>query len=178
MMTLATPKVTIPRRIGRCIKRNAKKAFTPLKLAVGAGIIAVDQASKFIVSKLSPESIHINPGTGFGTDANVPYANQFFMCETMVMLPIFTTAYIASQNRPLLRTGFGLLIAGNVSNLIDRFHAGGGIDFINLGITDYIYNIADATNKVALGFLIVGLGKLGIKWIKNRYFSGGIKNVS
>jgi lipoprotein signal peptidase len=182
MMTLATPKVSLPKRVWTRVKQNAKRAFSPLKLATGAGILAVDQTSKLIACKLSPESIRINPGTAFGIDTQVPYANQYFACLTTGLLPIYTALYIASQNRPLLRTGFGLLIAGSASNLIDRLHAGGIIDFIplSLGKTTLFFNLADGVND--LGLFMIGLGLLklgwdGLRWIKNRFFPGGVKNV-
>lgn len=128
-----------------------------------AGIIALDQLTKFIVQgAMQPgESIpvisgifHItyvlNAGAAFGILEN---QRIFFLATAMLLVAAaaFFWRKIASE-RLVTRLGTAMLLGGAVGNMIDRVRTGYVVDFFDFRVWP-VFNIADI-------FIVVGVGAI------------------
>ena len=119
--------------------------------AAGLAVVALDQASKALVrSTLAP---------GQGVDLAGPLSIQHLQNPGIaggslpgdaVILALFATAAVLAvlgflayhgAARPLVLIGFGLLIGGGLSNLLDRLWLGYVTDFILR--SNEVFNVAD-----------------------------------
>jgi signal peptidase II len=110
-----------------------------------------------------------NTGAFLGMGSNLPDWQRY------LVLTIFSSAILVGLiaflliKKDLSRTdfyGYGFILAGGVSNMIDRIRAGIVIDFLNLGIGDLrtgIFNIADVAIMGGLILVLAahlrGMGK-------------------
>lgn len=62
----------------------------------------------------------------------------------------------------ILQTGFDLILAGSISNLIDRVFRGYVVDFINIGLWP-VFNLADVYNVLGVLMIILVLKKKNLK---------------
>ena len=103
---------------------------------------------------LIEDAIHLvyaeNPGVAFGLGADLPDDVRFWTFSvgiTLVLLGISAVAYLRRHQGRLYLFGSTLLVAGGVSNLIDRFlNDGHVVDFmmISLGsVSTAVFNVAD-----------------------------------
>lgn len=137
---------------------------------VAAGIIALDQWTKWLVIRsiplntswlpdslewLSPYArlLHIqNRGASFGMFQN---GNLFFVILTILI--VAGIVYYVSQMEHAnlwMWVAAGLYLGGAVGNLIDRLVIGAVTDFVSVG-TFYIFNIADASINVSVALLMI-----------------------
>lgn len=130
-----------------------------LILLITAIIIAIDQASKFLTSRLD-ESIpviknvlHItfvqNLGAGFGT-----LQGRWWLL-VIISLIAFAVAfyYFLKTKKFFLEIIIAVLLAGIVGNLIDRMVFGFVRDFIDFRIWP-VFNIADIVITISILLLI------------------------
>lgn len=102
-------------------------------------IIALDQLSKyFFVINVC------NSGVAFGFGKNITFLIPFLVLVTVSYL------FLKSSDKRL-RIAFSLILAGGVSNLIDRAFFGCVRDFISL-MSFPVFNLADAS--ITLGVIV------------------------
>ena len=129
-----------------------------LASCVGCDQITKDLARDRLKSSgpvtLIENAIHLvyaeNPGVAFGLGSNLPDDVRFWVFSvgiTLVLLGISAVAYLRRHQGQLYLMGSTLLLAGGVSNLIDRFvNDGHVVDFmmISLGsMSTAVFNLAD-----------------------------------
>lgn len=138
-------------------------------VAVAAGIIAVDQATKaWVVATLGPETM-----TKFipvvGDTVRIAYSHNtgvaFSLLQGMPQLLTFTAlAIIAAavyfyatqlpNHRPMIQLILGLILGGAFGNLTDRVRLGYVVDFISVGWFP-IFNVADSAICVGAALLML-----------------------
>ncbi|OGE76106.1 MAG: hypothetical protein A3C85_02385 [Candidatus Doudnabacteria bacterium RIFCSPHIGHO2_02_FULL_48_21] len=119
---------------------------TPAKFFfVGVLVVGLDQITKLYAAENFP--IIKNPGMILGI--NLP--GFFDAMLIALLLVLFAVLYIYYFRRPSL--DFVLILAGAVSNLLDRFILGYVRDFIDAGIA--MMNIADIAVWLGIIFLLV-----------------------
>lgn len=102
-----------------------------------------------------------NTGGAWGIFAGNPAALGVF---SIVVCALMIAYYIWQRNEVnLLQTvGIGLIVAGGIGNVIDRFAQGYVVDFIEFSFFDFpVFNVADI--GVTCGFVLLFLG-LAIAW--------------
>lgn len=133
---------------------------------IAAVIIAIDQATKYMVTSLMElgESIPVitsflyityvlNPGAAFGM---LPYQTLFFVIITAVVVVFIIFYYrTLTEDHFWLRLGLALQLGGAVGNLIDRLRGGYVIDFINFTVWPPVFNIADSALVVGIAIFII-----------------------
>jgi signal peptidase II len=105
--------------------------------------------------------IHVeNPGVFLGIGANLPEPVRVALFQgaiSLLILGLLWAAAFGSETRPWRITGFTLLAASGIGNLIDRVQFDGLVtDFLNIGIGSLrtgIFNIADVVGL--LGFVVL-----------------------
>jgi signal peptidase II len=146
--------------------RGSGRGFVISLWLIPLGVIAMDQASKWLVQQaLPPDSGPVrliagvlsltpvrNPGLASGA---FPGAGP-----VAILSAILTVAYIGARLvemlrhgeklHPLLALGLAFVLGGVVGNTLDRLRLGAVVDFINLG-GGFVFNFADAA--IALGIL-------------------------
>ncbi len=103
-----------------------------------------------------------NTGAFLGLGANLPIAARTAIFTVMVGIVLCVTLLYLFTNHdlaPLALTAGGLVVAGGLGNLIDRFTRGGAVtDFLNIGIGSLrtgIFNVADVFIMVGAGMLLL-----------------------
>lgn len=131
-------------------------------IAIVATAVAADQATKHLVASqlelgdrvavVGPFSIHHvqNSGIAFGLFASAT-SIVIFLTGLAVL---WMLAYFARSGarHPVLPVGLGLVIAGSLSNLVDRIRLGHVTDFLDIGAWP-AFNLADT-------FIVVGVAVL------------------
>ena len=118
------------------------------------GIILLDQASKFLAPRLGFEVV-FNRGVAFGLFPGFIW---------LIVLPLVLWLIVLLKKHPsfrhsLLETKYLILIlAGGLSNLIDRFFFGVVRDWISLPLIP-TFNLADLA--ISLGFLLLACELFG-----------------
>ncbi len=73
----------------------------------------------------------------------------------LVVLAVFYYAFREYAARSLLvRTAFGAIVGGAIGNIVDRFHFGFVVDFIDLGWWP-VFNVADSCITIGVALLIL-----------------------
>jgi len=121
-------------------------------------IIAVDQLTKrwvlslsspYIINEMLSFQVTINRGISWGILNDTPLWKLYFVTTTVLFITFFLCLYTlrrAQAGKPIW--GELCVIAGSLSNSIDRFVHGGVIDFIVLQKGSWMwpsFNIADAS---------------------------------
>ena len=149
-----------------------RKSDTLTVALVAAIVIAFDQWAKaWIVQHLMPgESRVVIDGLLKWTyEQNTHGAFGFFGSNTfllvamaLVVLAVFWLAFRESAHKSLLvRIAFGMIVGGAIGNIVDRFHFGFVVDFVDCyGLWPHlfwqnIFNTADACITTGVGLLII-----------------------
>ncbi|MCA9385458.1 signal peptidase II [Candidatus Dojkabacteria bacterium] len=116
------------------------------------GIILVDHIIKFLFISYFPQKVFVNTGISFSflADTHSILTIVLHTCGVMVMV------YLLKSSQP--KIAFLLLLAGGLSNLIDRIVYGGVIDFIRIGSLP-IFNFADSIINLGLVIFIIYIVK-------------------
>ena len=136
--------------------------------SVAAAFLSIDQAIKFFLmhSLIPGESIPViknvfyvtlvfNTGCAFGLCKSQP--NLFFIVSTMAAIIALACLLIRLKSKDeFYRLAAVLLIAGSLSNLIDRLRFGYVIDFLDFRIWP-VFNLADTAISIGVFILIVQL---------------------
>lgn len=148
-----------------------------LVLGLAAGILAVDQLSKWLVVEHLEEGVSVpvigellqfhfvrNPGAAFSLGIGATWIFAIIAAAVAVFIIVF-----ARRIRSLAWAAvFGMLLGGTLGNLTDRllrepgFGQGYVIDFFSLWGLPFIFNVADVAITFSVALLIiltlVGLG--------------------
>ena len=74
----------------------------------------------------------------------------------IVLLLFWLSFREAAQRSLMVRIAFGMIVGGPIGNIVDRFHYGYVIDFIDFyRIWPNIFNVADSCITIAVGLLII-----------------------
>jgi signal peptidase II len=139
-------------------------------------LVLIDQVSKeLVLDRLSlGESLPVIPGffslthvrnTGgaFGLFAGeaTTVRTMFFLVVSCVAVGILWYLYRSvNQGRKWVGTGFALIVAGAVGNMIDRFRFGEVVDFLDVHVGAYhwpAFNVADSAICVGVGILLINM---------------------
>jgi signal peptidase II len=131
---------------------------------IGASIVAVDQATKWLVMRhfmlgtshsVIPSVLHLtyvhNRGAAFSL-----FQGQQAVFILLAAAVILWVAWDLAKNQSAahMRWALGLVLGGAVGNLIDRLRFGHVIDFIDLRVWP-VFNIADSAITIGVACLIV-----------------------
>jgi signal peptidase II len=73
----------------------------------------------------------------------------------LAVLAVFWFAFRdAAAQSPLVRLAFGAIVGGAIGNIIDRFHYGFVVDFIDLRWWP-VFNVADSCITIGVGLLLI-----------------------
>jgi signal peptidase II len=133
----------------------------------------LDQLVKFVIVKKVVEGfpievipgffeiLHVrNRGAAFGMLQNLPewlqpFRTYFFLGVTVVAFVAMLVIFLRSKEKHwLIKLVFGLIIAGALGNLTDRFVYGSVVDFLSVGIGSFrwpTFNLADT--YISLGMM-------------------------
>ena len=117
-------------------------------------IIVIDQVSKIIVQNVGTINIEQNTYSTFSTDSN----SAMMYIVTNLIIIVIITRFMLSQNQfidKVLKVFLSFIIAGGISNLIDRIVRGYVLEWINISKIDWLpmFNIADIL--VLVGWILV-----------------------
>lgn len=142
-----------------------------------AGIVALDQVSKFILARFVPlySSVPVIPGFfslthirnkgaifGMFNRSGVKNVTLLLMIASIVALGFVIFYFIKTPaSHRWTKVALSLILAGAVGNQIDRFVRGSVVDFLEVHVKGFYwptFNVADAcisTGAVLLAALIV-----------------------
>jgi len=129
--------------------------------ALVLGVLLVDQISKFFITKnlflnqslpIINNIFHLtlihNQGAAFGILKNHHYL--FFFTGSLAVILIILN--LKDKKNRIYRFSLGLILAGALGNMIDRFFLGYVIDFLDFRIWP-VFNIADCA--ISLGAILL-----------------------
>ena len=126
--------------------KNVKKInkFDIAIIIIIIAIIVIDQISKIIVQNTY----------SMGTDSN---SGMMYIVTNLIII-VLITRFMLSQNQfidKVLKVFLSFIIAGGISNLIDRIVRGYVLEWINISKIDWLpmFNIADVL--VLVGWILV-----------------------
>ncbi len=141
-------------------------------------IVLLDTVSKALVEKnmaldadipLIEGVFHIhfvkNSGATFGFMGEVPWAREFFVTVTILLITgmIVYTA-ITKEKSKLYLASVAFIIGGGVGNLIDRVAFGEVVDFFYFRLINFaIFNVADCFVVAGVGLMIIYCIKAELK---------------
>lgn len=109
-----------------------------------------------------------NPGIAFGLFQNC--GRLFIIPASIVILFILSLYFRINNKKTLFSWGLIFILAGALSNLIDRIAYGFVIDYLMLNKFPYSFNIADSS-------ILLGVGLIMINIIKNKKESQNIIDI-
>lgn len=136
---------------------------------LAAGIIALDQLSKFLVVKYMElgESIpliadvfhltsHRNMGAAFGILQNQRWL--FVVITTVVVIGIVVSLIRIGKKQPRVSLALSLVLGGAIGNFIDRVMTGQVVDFLDFTLINFpIFNVADMAITIGVGVLLLDM---------------------
>jgi len=128
-------------------------------------VLALDQATKhYVATTFEPgESRVAIPHVLYWTfvqnihGAFGLFGSQIWLLVGMALavLGIFWFAFRdAAVESPLVRVAFGAIVGGAIGNIVDRFHYGYVVDFIDLRWWP-VFNVADSCITIGVGLLLL-----------------------
>ncbi len=134
-------------------------------------IVALDQASKFMVSEhladrppleLTPWLnliLAYNTGAAFSFLGDAGGWQRWFFILLAVMVSIFLLLWLLrARHNPWLSCALALVLGGAVGNLIDRVHLGHVVDFIDFHLGNWhfaTFNLADSAITIGAILLLI-----------------------
>jgi signal peptidase II len=147
-----------------------------LEAAVIAAIAALDQLTKFVVTRELPllESIPVipgllnlthvrNSGVAFGFLNSADFAFKPAVMAVFALAALVGVGLYAAQlpqSHRWARAGLALIIGGAAGNLVDRARQGYVVDFVDAywrGWHFWAFNVADAAITIGVAVLILDL---------------------
>jgi signal peptidase II len=151
----------------------------PAELIAIGSIVAIDQATKFLVRSSIPlyskkviiprllDFTHVqNTGAAFGVlnAAEFPYKSALMIgIAAMALIAISFYARQLGSHEKLSRYGLALILGGAFGNLIDRAIAGYVVDFVDVYWGEahfWAFNVADAA--ITIGAILVLFEMIGL----------------
>ena len=96
---------------------------------------------------------------GLGADWPVLARTGVFTIGNMLLLVALAVAAVRSRWSGLSVVGIALVVAGGMSNLVDRLLRGSVIDFVSVGVGPWrtgIFNIADMAVMLGAALVLIG----------------------
>ena len=123
-------------------------------ISIIIAIIVIDQISKIIIQKVG--NINIEQNT-YSISEEDPNSGMMYIVTNLIIIVIITR-FMLSQNQfidKVLKVFLSFIIAGGISNLIDRIVRGYVLEWINISKIDWLpmFNIADIL--VLVGWILV-----------------------
>jgi len=144
-------------------------------LALGGGVVVLDQLTKAVVLSHMEPGMHVvvapfvnltlvmNPGLAFGLLGGVPLGWRWLVAA-LSLLALAVLARVALRVLPdgsrVDHYAIGLIFGGAVGNLIDRVRFGAVVDFVDLHVQGYhwpAFNVADSSITVGVALLALRL---------------------
>ena len=151
----------------------------PIEIAAIAGIIAIDQATKFVVRSTIPlyakrsiipnllDFTHVqNTGAAFGVLNAADFPFKSIVMIVIAALALVAISFYARQlghEERLSRYGLAFILGGAFGNLIDRALYHHVVDFVDVYWGEahfWAFNVADAA--ITIGAILVLLEMIGI----------------
>lgn len=136
--------------------KNVKKInkFDIAIISIIIAIIVIDQISKIIIQKVG--NINIEQNT-YSISEEDPNSGMMYIVTNLIIIVIIIR-FMLSQNQfidKVLKVFLSFIIAGGISNLIDRIVRGYVSEWINISKIDWLpmFNIADIL--VLVGWILV-----------------------
>ncbi len=145
-----------------------------LLFAIGLGVLAADQASKFYVDAHIPlyhsvavipgffSLTHVrNPGAAFGilSTQSAAFRQVFFLVVSVLALGMLLVFFIQTPASDRIGlAALSLLMGGAIGNMIDRIRMGEVVDFLDFQIGGYhwyTFNVADSAITVGVSLLML-----------------------
>jgi signal peptidase II len=144
-----------------------QKSDTVAIAAVAATVLVVDQVTKTLV-RPHTGTIEVIPGwLEIQQVPNTHGAFGFFGHNTLLLVAMAVLVLVifwfsfkdAAHKSRTVRIAFGMIVGGAIGNIIDRFHYGYVVDFINFDRWPqywyYTFNVADACITTGVALLII-----------------------
>ncbi len=122
------------------------------KASISISTIIIDQGSKYLVTTNDWPYLY-NAGIAFSLPLSNTIAMIVGILLVLILMRFGSTLYHGSWKR-VFNVSLGLVIGGAISNIIDRLHAPGVIDFIKLPYWP-TFNLADIAVCSGIGILLV-----------------------
>jgi len=122
-------------------------------------LIALDQIIKFLITDriiIIFKFPFINYSENYGAAFSLFENERIFLIIASLVIIGFVIYYYSKYKN--LQLGLSLILAGAISNLIDRIFRGYIVDFINVGIWP-VFNLADVYNFIGVLMIIFVLKK-------------------
>lgn len=136
--------------------KNVKKInkFDIAIILIIIAIIVIDQVSKIIIQKVG--NINIEQNT-YSISEEGSNSGMMYIVTNLIIIVIITR-FMLSQNQfidKVLKVFLSFIIAGGISNLIDRIARGYVLEWINISRIEWLpmFNIADVL--VLVGWILV-----------------------
>lgn len=136
--------------------KNVKKInkFDIAIILIIIAIIVIDQISKIIIQNVG--NINIEQNT-YSISEEDPNSGMMYIVTNLIIIVIITR-FMLSQNQfidKILKVFLSFIIAGGISNLIDRIVRGYVLEWINISKIDWLpmFNIADVL--VLVGWILL-----------------------
>lgn len=141
-------------------------------LALSALVVVVDQASKWVVSKMLTLHLPVavmphldlvlvhNPGAAFSLFSEMGGWQRWVLLAVTFVICLFLYNWLKhlDRNETLSSAAIALIIGGAVGNAIDRLAYGYVVDFIDVYYEEYhwpVFNVADSA--ITVGVLVLFL---------------------
>ena len=125
-------------------------------------LISLDQIIKFLITDqiiIIFKFPFINYSENYGAAFSLFENERIFLIIASLVVIGFVIYYFKYKN---LQLGLSLVLAGAISNLIDRIFRGYIVDFINVGIWP-VFNLADMYNVAGVLMVTLLLRKESLK---------------
>jgi len=120
-------------------------------LAAGL-VLALDQATKV----LSQSSVVLNTGVSFSWQSGAGETLTFLLTAGFLVLVAFASWQLLQPQPKTVAVGYGLLLGGGFSNLLDRWIFGGVRDIWPVPFLSLTNNLADWAIFLAVLLLVLG----------------------
>lgn len=121
-------------------------------------IFIVDVVTKLFALSCYAESIALNKGVSWSMfHSSVPLVSRLVIGAVTLFICFFAWYTVRQARQGHAVWGEICVLAGALSNLVDRFVYGGVIDFIELGLCGYafpVFNIADVAISVGAALML------------------------
>jgi len=144
-----------------------------LALVVGAAVMALDQAVKWLMIGYvmqPPRVIEVtgffnlvltyNTGVSFGLFRGAGPWRAWILVAVALAVVAGLLAWLGRQPRPqpLLAVAVGVVVGGALGNVIDRLHGPGVIDFLDFHVAGWhwpAFNLADSAIALGVGLIVL-----------------------
>lgn len=149
------------------LRNPTKPAIFVIYLLIVITILALDRWSKILIEKALEigQSIHLgslfyftlvhNHGGAFGIMQNQKII--FISVGIAVIIGILGYLYISKKTSYWMIAGLACVSAGALGNLYDRITLGYVIDFIDVHVWDYVFNVADVFIDIGFGAILIDM---------------------